>query len=217
MIKLAHSYSALKQFDNCPKQYHMQRITKEVKPSEGEASIYGNRIHEQLEVRLKGGELTSETAKYEELCQAFESGDGELLVEQELCLNKDLVPTGWWDDDAWLRSKLDVLKLNGTTAGIGDWKTGKHRPDYFQLEMFALQTFKHYPEVRKVKASFIWLKDMRLDSRYYVKSELPFLLNKLYERVQRIDNAVKTNNWPAKPSGLCPWCPAKHICEFARI
>ena len=217
MTKLAHSYSALKQFDNCPKQYHMQRITKEVKPSEGEASIYGTRIHEQLEVRLKGGELTSETAKYEPLCAAFEKLPGKLLTEQELCLNKNLEPTSWWAEDAWLRSKLDVLVLDKDRAGIGDWKTGKHRPDYFQLEVFALQAFKHYPEVRKVKASFIWLKDMRLDSRYYVKSELPLLLNKLYKRVQRIDDAVKADNWPAKPSGLCPWCPAKHLCEFARI
>ena len=216
-MKLTHSYSALKQFDNCPKQYHMQRITKEVKSSSNEASIYGERVHEQLEQRLKGGELTPETVKYEELCQAFESGDGELLVEQELCLNKDLVPTGWWDDDAWLRSKLDVLKLNGTTAGIGDWKTGKYRPDFFQLELFVLQVFKHYPSVQKIKASFIWLKDMKLDSKTYRKKQEPALWNKFFARVQRIEAATETSNWPAKPSGLCPWCPAKHICEFARI
>ena len=217
MTKLSHSYSALKQFDNCPKQYHMQRITKEVKASSNEASIYGERVHEQLEQRLKGGELTPETIKYEELCQAFESGGGELLVEQELCLNKDLVPTGWWDDDAWLRSKLDVLKLNGTTAGIGDWKTGKYRPDFFQLELFVLQVFKHYPSVQKIKASFIWLKDMKLDSKTYQKKQEPALWNKFFARVQRIEAAAEASNWPAKPSGLCPWCPAKHICEFARI
>jgi len=214
---LAHSYSAIKQYENCPKQYNMQRVTKEVKASFGEASVYGERIHEQLEQRLKGGLLPSESAKYEPLVAAFAGLPGELLAEQELCLNNRLEPTGWWDDDAWLRSKIDVLILNKNDAVVGDWKTGKHRPDFFQMELFAVQVFKHYPDVQRVKTSLIWLKDMKIDTEMYTRLNAPALWNKFYSKINRIEQSLKEDNWPARPSGLCPWCPAKHLCEFARV
>lgn len=213
---LAHSYSAIKQFENCPKQYKMQRITREVKPSFGDASVYGSRIHEHLEERLKDKAvpINPEAAKYEPLVAAFEKLPGQLLVEQEMTLNADFKPTGWWDDDAWLRSKVDVMVLNGAEAAMGDWKTGKHRPDFTQLEMFSLQIFKHYPDVQRVTSSFIWLKDMKIDHETYMRKDEPWLWKKLLERIRRIEVAQETNSWPAKPSGLCPWCPAKHMCEF---
>ena len=213
---LAHSYSALKQYDNCPKQYYMQRITKEVKPSFGEASIYGNRIHEQLELRLKGqAPLPDESAKYEALVRAFELMPGELVAEQEFCLNKALKPTGWWDADAWLRAKLDVLKINGALAVVADWKTGKHRPDFFQMEMFAMLVFKLYPDVQQVKASLIWLKDMKTDNQTYHRKDMDKLWVKFYSKVHRVEQSLEKNNWPCKPSGLCPYCPLTEAqCEF---
>jgi len=195
----------------------MQRITREVKASFGEASIYGNRIHEQLELRLKGeADLPDESLKYEALAIAFASLEGELVAEQEMTLNKNLEPTGWWSKDAWLRSKLDVIVINGDYAVVADWKTGKHRPDFTQLEMFALQTFVHYPQVNTVKSTFIWLKDMITDSETYSRSQAPALWEKLMSRINRIENSLEKNQWPAKPSGLCPWCPAKDLCEYGR-
>ena len=215
---LAHSYSALKQYDTCPKQYEMQRVTRVVKPSFGEASIHGQRIHGQLEARMRDKTpLPPESAKYEALCRSFEALPGTLLVEQEMTLNKELRPTGWWDADAWFRSKTDVLVLDKDYAVVGDWKTGKHRPDYTQLEMFALQVFKHYPEINRMKSAFVWLKDMRMDHQIYLRSEEPALWNRFLSRVQRIEGSLQADNWPAKPSGLCPWCPAKNLCEYANV
>ena len=213
---LAHSYSALKQYENCPKQYYMQRITKEIKPSFGEASIYGNRIHEQLELRLKGETpLPDESSKYEALVRAFASLPGELVAEQEFCLNAGLEKTGWWDADAWLRAKLDILVVNGNDAVVGDWKTGKHRPDFFQMDLFAILVFKLYPDVVRVRASLIWLKDMKMDTKDYNVLDAPALWSKFYNKVQRIERSLEKNHWPEKPSGLCPWCPCSEAqCEF---
>jgi hypothetical protein len=219
-MALAHSYSAFKQFSNCPKQYQMQRITRVVRPIPGEASIYGTRIHEQLECRLRDKTvLPAESSKYELLCRSFEELPGHLLVEQEMTLSKHLEPTGWWDDNAWLRVKADVLVLpnRGDAAVVADWKTGKHRPDNFQLEILALLVFKHYPDIKRVKASFVWLKDMRMDHRIYTRNDTARLWDKVYAHVGRIETAVRKDMWPAKPSGLCPWCPAKNLCKFARI
>jgi len=212
---LAHSYSAIKQYENCPRQYDYQRVQKVVKPSFGEASIYGNRIHEQLELRLKQGTpLPEESAKYEVLAQAFAALPGELVAEQEFTLNKDLEPTGWWDSDAWLRAKLDILIINNNDAVVGDWKTGKHRPDFFQMELFAILVFKYYPDVQRVRSSLIWLKDMKMDTKIYTRLDAPALWSKFMGKVTRIEQSLERDRWPAKPSGLCPWCPAKHLCEF---
>jgi hypothetical protein len=217
MSKLAHSYSAIKQFENCPKQYNMQRVTKEVKATFGVEADWGNKIHEGLEVALKEGNFLGEVKKYEPLINAFRQLDGDLFAEQEYTLNDKLEPTGWWDDDAWLRSKLDVLVLNPPLAVVADWKTGKHRPDFFQMELFAIQVFKHHPDIEEVRTSLVWLKDMVIDNAQYTKDEAPELWNKFYAKIHRIEAALKANTWPAKPSGLCPWCPAKHLCEFARV
>ena len=52
-IYLAHSYSSMKMFENCPQRYYRQRILKDIKDEGGEASMYGERIHEMLEHRLR--------------------------------------------------------------------------------------------------------------------------------------------------------------------
>ena len=215
-IKLAHSHSAIKMFENCPKQYNHVRIAKDVKDSMGEAALWGVRVHEELEHRLRDKTpLPEGSDKFEDLVVAFENLPGEVIAEQEFTLNKDLEPTGWWDKDAWLRAKLDVMVSFKTQAVIGDWKTGKRRPDFSQMDLFAIMVFKHYPEIENITASFVWLKDKKLDTKKYQRSDVPNLWNNLLTRIHRIEAAADNNIWPAKPSGLCPWCAARDICEYA--
>lgn len=218
-MKLSHSYSSLKLYDNCPKRYFHQRVTKEVVDTGGEASKNGERIHKFLEMRLKQEEeLPQEVSKYEALCQAVESqvGSGQLLIEQELTLNNRLRPTTWFADDAWIRSKLDVLILKSSTAVVMDWKTGKRKPDTFQLDLFAAQVLLHFENVNKVKSSFIWLVDNKTDGDTYTREDLPKLLLGVFTKIRRIEQSQSMDVWPAKPSGLCGYCPCKSFCEFAR-
>ena len=44
-MRLSHSYSSIKLFENCPLRYYRQRIKKEVVDEGGEASKHGERIH----------------------------------------------------------------------------------------------------------------------------------------------------------------------------
>ncbi len=218
MTKLSHSHSAIKLFENCPLRYYHQRIIKSVVDKGGEASQYGERLHKFFEQKLKGeADLPPEAAQYQPLVDTVLGiiKDGTLLVEQELTLNKDLQPTGWWDNDAWLRSKLDILIERGNTAYVLDWKTGKRRPDFSQLELFALQVFAHRPEIEVVSTGFIWLKDFALDKETYEREQASEMWEKLLSRIRRIEQALEKNNWPAKPSGLCKFCPCRHFCEFA--
>ena len=205
-MQLAHSFSAIKLYENCPKRYYHQRVTKEVQDKGGEASKYGERIHEYLEQRLVNNTtLPPEVEKYEVLCQTIEgmARGGELHAERQLTLTEDLTPTSWFADDAWLRSILDVLILKEDTAIVLDWKTGKRRPDFTQLEMFALQVWKHFPEVVNIKTTFVWLKEMKMDSEEFSRDQSAEMWQNLLARIDRIYKSAETENWPAKPSGLC--------------
>jgi RecB family exonuclease len=218
-MKLSHSYSAIKLYENCPYRYYRQRIAKDIVDEGGEASKYGERVHSFLETRLKGADLPQEVAAYEPLCRSVEAlaKNGELHVEKELVLNDNLTPTGWWDSDAWLRSKLDVLVINGADAVVMDWKTGKRNADFFQMQIFAAQVLKHFPDVQRVKTSLVWLKDMTLDTEKYGRSDAPELWAEIMKRIQRIHTSYEHGSWVARPSGLCRFCPARHDCASAKI
>ena len=221
-MNITHSFSALKMYENCPRRYMHQRINKEVQDEGSDASKYGERIHEALELRLRDqSPLTDETKKYESLCTAIEqeSEDGELFVEQKMTLNKNLTPTEWFAPDAWFRSVLDVLMIheNQKKVFVLDWKTGKRRPDFTQMEIFALQVFKHYPKVDSVTSALVWLGDYKMDTQVYKREQSNEMWAKIMARINRIYESLEHDTWPPKPSGLCPWCPAKHICDYAKL
>jgi hypothetical protein len=219
MTKLAHSFSALTMYENCPQRYYRQRIKKDVKDLGSKASEEGQRIHKMLELRLTDGrELPEELQSVELLCSKIESAPGELLIEEELTLNDALKPVGWFDKDAWFRVKVDVLLINGSTAVVLDWKNGKRKVDYFQMESTAANIFMHYPEVETVKTSLIWLKTMATDPEIYTKKEhFHSSWESIYERVSLIEKSLEKDEWPAKPSGLCSYCPAQTSCKYAKV
>lgn len=218
-MQLAHSYSAVKLYENCPQRYYRQRIVKDVVDEGGEASKFGERIHKMLEDRMRDRTpLPIEAAPYEPLCRSLERAaeGGELSVEKELVLTEALSPTGWWEPDAWLRSKLDILVVRGERAVVLDWKTGKRSPDFFQMGIFAAQVFKHYPDVTRVDSSLVWLRQYEMDTETYLRSQSNALWADILSRIRRIYQSVEHDNWPAKPSGLCRYCPARHDCPSAR-
>ena len=219
-MRLSHSYSSIKLYENCPYRYFRQRISKDIVDEGGEASKYGERIHQYLEYRLaNNAELPQEVKHYEPLCQSVEkiATGGQLLIEKELVLTENLTPTGWWDADAWLRSKLDILVINGVLANVMDWKTGKRNADQFQMQLFAAQVFKHYPEVQSVRTSLVWLKTMEMDTETYFRADVNAIWADVMKRIQRIHSSLEHDNWPARPSGLCRFCPARHDCDSARV
>jgi len=60
----------------------------------------------------------------------------------------------------------------------------------------------------------VWLKDLTMDSKSYTRADIPELWEKLLGKIARIEQSAKTDNWPARPSGLCNFCPCKSFCEY---
>jgi CRISPR/Cas system-associated exonuclease Cas4 (RecB family) len=214
---LAHSYSSLKLFDNCPKRYYHERISREVRQETGEAQLHGERVHKALEKKLlKEEELPPDLDKFTTVCDKLINSSGELLPENKLALNKNFLPTSWMGDDTWLRCQIDVLVVDNSKATVLDWKTGKRRPDPFQLLVAAVMVFAHWENIENIDAGFFWLPDKKIDPYNYKRSEYEQLVRTIKLKTNRVEEAFVHDVWPAKPSGLCKSCPCRSFCLYAR-
>jgi len=213
------SYSRLSQFENCPKQFWYQHIAQMVQNLGSSATEYGTRVHEALENYGLGKlplEETGEAKVWAPLVDKILSRPGGKYFEYEMAIRRDQTVCGWEAEDAWLRSIADVLIVDGAKAYCLDWKTGKKRDNPTQMQVFAYMIFLHFPEVQEVTTSFIWLVANDTTDATYQRRYMSSLWMNLEPRFVAVQTAANTGVFPAKPSGLCPWCAAKDICPDAR-
>lgn len=129
-----------------------------------------------------------------------------------MSLTEDFVPTEW--KTSWARGIADYIVVNGTTALIADWKTGKKKPTE-QLALYAALAGSHFPQVKTFKTAFVWLKTREITKSEYSRAELPYIWQSFLPRVKRLQAAYDNNNWPARPSGLCGgYCPVKKCPHY---
>ena len=218
MSDLAWSYSRLKTFEECPKKFYHLNVKKDVRDAPSEAMEAGTRDHKSLELRIKSGNaLPAHLASLEPLCQVFDIAKQrghEVLTECQWAFTRDFQPTGWFDKNVWVRVILDAGMVGTTKAIVIDWKTGKRNPDWDQLKLFAASAFLRSPDLKSVTAQFIWTKDGSEDSEIYEAGQAPDIWAEFLPRVERLQEANRTNNWPKTPNRLCGWCPLfkQHKC-----
>lgn len=205
----AWSYSKLKNFETCPKRHYEIDITKRIKEEESEQLAYGNQLHSAIAARIeKGTPLPAPYASMEEWAERVLTGEGTILVEQKLAITKDLQPCEFFARDAWFRGVADVVKIVGPVALVLDWKTGKILEDGVQLALTAQCVFAHHPQVQKIRAEFVWLKENATTRGNYARSDMVQLWNNLTPRLEALEHAHNTTTYPARPGPLCRrWCP----------
>jgi len=219
------SYSRLSTFEQCESKFDYLYVSKRVQDQGSEVSEYGNRVHEVLELYGKG-ELDQATlseegkqtlGKWGKIVDKLLAKEGEKYFEYQMAVNADLQPVDWFASDVWIRSIADVLVVDGDTAYCLDYKTGKVKDNPTQLQLFAAMVMWHFPQVTTVKTSFIWLKFNEVTNTKYERRFLESLWNGLRPRFKKVQEVIDLGVFKAKPSGLCPWCPAKDICPDARL
>ena len=205
------SYSRLKNYESCPKRHYEIDITKNVKEEEGEALLWGNRVHAAFAARLsKATPLPAGMDEWEPWCERILSTPGEILVEQKLAITRDFGPTGFFERDVWFRGVADVLKINGPVALAIDWKTGKVVEDSQQLALMAACIFAHHSGVQKIRTEFAWLKEDAASRADFERGEMVKMWANLWPRIEALEHAHNTTTYPAKPGALCRrWCPVK--------
>lgn len=225
------SFSRLSTFEQCPAQFDYLYVSKRVQSISSEAADYGDRVHKTLEAygRCKTEEeraVMRATESLEEkqtlgtwgdLVDMVLSKPGEKYFEHQMAVNRQLQPVDWFAKDVWIRSIADVLVVNGDTAYCIDYKTGKVKDNPTQLQLFAAMVMWLFPEVNKVKTSFVWLRFNETTNAVYERRFLDALWRALEPRFTKVQEVIELGVFDTKPSGLCPWCPAKTICPDARL
>jgi len=216
--KFALSYSRINTYKTCPLQFEKTVLNKEVPFESNDAMEYGNRVHKSLEnyCRSSGQEsmLTRETKKWQGIADMVLALPGAKQFERKITLLEDLEQTTWFDKAAWMRAILDVMVVDGDTALVLDWKTGKVRPDMLQLHMFACIVFMVFPEVTTVKTAFIWLVHDETTQAIFRREHLDVMWKKIMEQCDAIQDSIDLGVFVATPSYLCNWCAARHICAY---
>ena len=207
--KFSWSYSAMNDFETCPLKYAGSRYYKTVKFEETKEILWGNRKHKANENALKGVLVPASPSaedvdwKYVNALKAASEG-GELLVEQQYALNRNLAQVGWFAQDAWGRGVIDVAVIKDGVAKIFDWKSGRVKLDELQLKIFCMFLALVRRDIERFEARFIWLKDDSVSAPIILnRSEIFPILKDVLARVERMEQAWNAEIFQARTSGLC--------------
>ena len=208
----AWTYSQLEKFETCPRQFYHVRVKKDTIESPTEATLWGGKVHEAMEHRIKlGTALPEGMQQWEGLAKKIAALPGKIMCEEQMALDNSFQPAPW--DNAWTRGIADVLVVDGRQAWTLDYKTGKRKLTH-QLMLYAGYTFAYYPEVTTVTTGFVWMRDKKIDKEVFTRDQVPMIWNTFLPKVRKLEFAHERDSWPARPSGLCNgWCPVK-TCEF---
>lgn len=218
MTNLTHSYSSIKQFENCARQYHQVRILKAFKSEATDATTYGTDVHLAMEnFLMHGTPLPDKYRQFLPYATAVSRASGEMRCEEKLGIRADFSPCGFFDPDVWFRGVPDVMVINGRTARVGDWKTGKSSryADPDQLELMAAMIMAHYPEVEEVRGVLVFLVAQDAVHRVYHRDQFGEIMSKWAGRATRIEAARLADVWNPRKGPLCRFCPvSSDVCEF---
>ena len=217
MKKPTWSHSSLKDFEGCPRRYHEVKVLKNYPFTETEATIYGNKVHEALELYIREGkEIPPEYAQFKDVADAMLGKPGRKLAEHEMALTVDLEPCHWKSPNAWVRGIADILIVDddNLTAWVGDWKTGNNKyPDRDQLVLMSLMVFEHFPHIRKVNSALLFIVKNDMVKMSMTRDQKDDYWWRYRERTARLEACFINDVWNPTPTPLCGWCPVK-TCEF---
>lgn len=211
------SYTALKNFETCPRRYYSYNVAKDVKEPESEALIKGKRIHEAFDARVaKGVPLPPGMTMHEGLLARLARAKGEIRTEQRLALGSDLSPSKFFGRTAWFRAVLDYTNVNeaGDRIVVIDYKTGKPSEDMTQLQLAAVTVFAHHTRARRVSVALAFVAYDQIERATFTREDTTEIWSDVLPRVRRMVDARQSQNYPPKPGGLCKrWC-AVTSCPF---
>ena len=204
----AWSYSGIKKFEQCPKQFYYVKVLKQYTEPSTEATLYGTLFHEAAELCVRDGVPMPEKFSFAKpIIDELLSIKGDKFCEVEMGLTQNLEPCKFNDPDVWWRGVADLVIVNTETneARVIDYKTSKSAKyaDKGQLELMALAVFKHFPKVQKIKAGLLFVVSNDFVKASYTRDDQPRLWEKWISAHAKMQGAFRSNVWNPHPSGLC--------------
>ncbi len=206
------SYSSITMYDLCPRKYQEIRVLKKHPKQASEAMTYGTECHEAAENYIEQGwALPPKFEFIKPYLDPLKKIPGKKHCELRMGLKKDLTPCWFMDPEVWWQGVADLVVLNGDKAHLIDYKTGKSSryADYDQLEILSLALFKHYPQIKTIKAALLFLvaQDFKevIYSHEYAKNDAWV---KWFKKIQRLETSIETGVWNPIPNFTCRnYCP----------
>lgn len=219
-MALAHSYSSVKQFENCPRQYNEVRILKKFKQADTDATLYGTAVHKAFENYIKNRTpLPSQFAQFQPYIEPLAAVKGDIRCEEKMGIRSDFTPCGFFDADVWFRGIPDYMAINRDkrVARVADYKTGKSSryADKAQLELMAAMIMSHYPEIDTVKGALLFVVAGDIIKAEFTRAHLPDIFSRWAGRANAIENALTLGVWNPRSGPLCKFCPVT-TCDHYR-
>lgn len=211
------SYSSLKDFLNCPKQYYHTKVANDYAKKQTENMLYGSEVHKALEDYVRDGKPLAKNYEYvKPALDELLAIPGTKYPEHKMALTHDKQVCEFNSETRWVRGIVDLLIISGDMAYIIDYKTGSNKyPDPKQLRLMALMTYAHFPEVTRIKAGLLFVLRNSFVPEEYAREDIDNLWTPFHTDVSRLELAYENALWPPHPTGLCGWCPVTS-CKFYR-
>ena len=206
---MSFSYSSLKKFKTCPRQYAEVKVYKNFKePPYTEATLYGTKFHEAAEQYMRGeADLPPAFDYAKQFLDTLRAVPGERYCEYEMGLTEALEPCAFDAADVWCRGVADLLIVNEAkgVARVVDYKSSKSAKyaDTAQLELMALMVFRHFPKVQRVKGGLLFVVAEHFTTAEYERQQEKVYWRSWMHDVHRLEVAKNTAVWNPNPSGLC--------------
>lgn len=215
MSNYTWSYSSLKEYINCPKQYQEIRVLKRFTKSDTPQTVYGKEVHKALEDYVRDSvELAKNYERFKPVLDELIAIKGDKYCEHEMAVDRNKQPCDFNDENRWVRGIADLLIVDEEDAYIVDYKTGSNKyPDTKQLRLMALMTFAHFPKVKNIKAGLLFIMHDTFITEEYNRDQIEESWKHFEVPLARLDNSYQTDVWQANPTPLCKWCPVD-TCQF---
>jgi CRISPR/Cas system-associated exonuclease Cas4 (RecB family) len=211
------SFSGIKDFTNCPRQYHEVKILQNYVKAVTEKMQYGTDVHKALEDYARDKTpMPLFYQKYQPAIDALLDIPGEKYLEHKMALTADKVPCAFDGPDYWVRGIVDFMVIDGDSAHIIDYKTGSPRfADTNQLKLMALMTFASFPQVNNIKAALLFITKGGFSDEAYTRDDINRLWKVFEPSLNWLSKAFENDAWPARPNPFCRSCPVV-TCEYYR-
>lgn len=210
------SHTALKEFELCPRKYHVNRVLKLYPYQETEATKEGNIFHKAMEDAVRDNTpLPKKYEKHQALLDAMLAKPGRKQAEIKMAATRELHACDYFDKGVWVRGVADLLIVDdeGLKAWVVDWKTGKNKyPDLDQLVLMSLLVFAKYPHIRQVNSALVFVNYDDIRTKKMARDEAEKEWWKYRERTGKIEAAMAADTWNPSQGPLCGWCEHK-ACE----
>lgn len=209
----AWSYSRIDSSENCPRKYWHVSVQKDIK-DESPMQQEGKDTHDAFKFYLKNAKpLPLHLRHHQVVLDKIAAMPGEKVIEQQIALDANWQVVDWFAKNAWVRVISDLTQLNGASAVVWDWKTGKQKDDFTQLRLNAAVTMHLAPEVQTVKMAYYWTKTRNITHQMMGRAELPEFWGTMLSRVQTFQSLYDRQDFPPRPNPFCKGCCVKQ-CQY---